>query len=140
MVLTSSWRDSPWRDTNSLPADTPRVLTALASLPSMAEVAETQLTAGRWCWNAPLWANPYLPHVRQDGARPRVENEHPDLVDCRELRTLGNLVRARAELVRDFTECGTPQGDSNERASRRANRDWRTFVMECLDPVDNEAR
>jgi hypothetical protein len=31
--------------------------------------------------------NPYLPYDRQDGARPGLDHEHPDLADCRELRT-----------------------------------------------------
>ncbi len=36
-------------------------------LPSLAvDVAETPLTPGTWCWNAPRWSHPFLPHDRQD--------------------------------------------------------------------------
>ncbi len=38
-----------------------------------------------------------LPHDRQEGDRAGLEHEHPDLMECMELRTLGNLV---AELGR----------------------------------------
>ncbi len=65
-------------------------------LPPLIDVGETPLTPVTWCWNAPLWGNPLLPHGRQEGDRAGLEHEHPDLMEYRELRTLGNLVRARA--------------------------------------------
>jgi hypothetical protein len=42
--------------------------------------------------------------------------------------------------MRTSIEGGTTQGESKERASRRANREWRAFVRECLDPVDKELK
>jgi hypothetical protein len=99
MLLTAR-RDSPWRGAQNLPADKARIVAALAHLPPLIDVGETPLTPGTWCWNAPLWGNLLLPHGRQEGDRAGLEHEHPDLMEYRELRTLGNLVRARAELGR----------------------------------------
>ncbi len=58
-------------------------------------VTETPLPPGGWSWNASLWGNLYLPYDGQDGARPGLEHEQTDQVECRELRALGNLARAR---------------------------------------------
>jgi hypothetical protein len=56
------------RGAQNLPADTTRVVTALAYLAPLVDVGETSLTPGTWCWNALLWRNPFLPHDLQEGA------------------------------------------------------------------------
>ncbi len=53
-----------------LPVDTARIVTALAYMPPLVDVAEDPLIPGTWCWNAPLWGNPLLPHDRQEGLEP----------------------------------------------------------------------
>jgi hypothetical protein len=106
MLLTAR-RDNPWQGVQNLPVDTARIVTALAHLPPLVDVGETPLAPGTWCWNAHQWGNPHLPHDRQEGDRGGLEHEHPDLMAYRELPTLGNLVRARAELGR-VTAGGTP--------------------------------
>jgi hypothetical protein len=68
-----------------------------------------------------LWETPFLPHDLQDGARAGLEHEHFDRMDCRDLLTLGNRFRVQAE-------------------ARRANLEWRAFVIECLDPLVAGAR
>ncbi len=85
-------------------------------------------------WNAPLWGNPLLPHGRQEGDRAGLEHEHPDLTEYRDLRTLGNLVRARAELGRVTAGWDAVPGEWTPREARRA------FVNECLDPVEGGDR
>ena len=139
MLLTAR-RDSPWRGGQNLPVDTARIVTALAYMPPLVDVAEDPLIPGTWCWNAPLWGNPLLPPDRQEGARAGLEHEHPDLMDCRQLRTLGNLVRARAEIRRVTAGWAASPVELTDRAARRANRDWRAFVIECLDPEEAAAR
>jgi hypothetical protein len=61
-------------------------------------------------------------------------------MDCKELRTFGNLVRTRAELRRVTAGLDAIPVGMTDRAARRANRDWRAFVIECLDPVEAGAR
>ncbi len=66
----------------------------------MVDVVERPLTSGSWRWNAPLQGDAFLPHHRQHGAPvvPDSKHVHPELVECRELRTLGDLVGAPAEI------------------------------------------
>ncbi len=73
--------------------------------------------------------NPFLPHDRREGARAGHEHEHRDLMECRELRTLGNLVRARAELGRVTAGWAAVLVGMTDRAARRAKRDWRALVI-----------
>jgi hypothetical protein len=101
---------------------------ALAHLPLLVDVGETPLTPGTWCWNAPLWGNPLLPYDRHKGVRAGLEHEHPDLMEYRELRTMGNLVRARAELGLVTVGWDTIPGEWTPREARKANQDWRAFV------------
>ncbi len=89
------------------------------------------LISRNWCWNAPLWGNPLLPHDRQEGARAGLEHEHPDLMDCRQLWTLGNLVRARTEIRRVTAGWAALPVELTNRAA---------FVIECLDPLEAAAR
>ncbi len=56
-------------------------------------------------------------------------------MEYRELRTLGNLVRARAELGRVTAGWDAVPGEWTPREARKATPDWRAFVSECLDPV-----
>ncbi len=67
-------------------------------------------------------------------------SEHSDLMECRELMTLGNLVRAPAEILRVTPGWAAVPVEMTDRAARRANRDWRAFVIECLDPVEGWRR
>ncbi len=62
----------------NLPADTARVVTAMA-YPYLLMDVEARLP-GNWCLNAPLCGNLSLPHDPQHGARPGLEHEHPALV------------------------------------------------------------
>ncbi len=57
-------------------------------------------------------------------------------MECMELRTLGNLVRARLELGKVTAGWDAAPEERTAREARRANRDWRAFVSECLDTVE----
>ncbi len=118
----------------NLPADTARIVTTLANLAPLVDAGETPLTPGTWCWNAPPWGYPFLPHDRQEGDRAGLEHEHPNLVECRGLRTLGNLVRAWAELGRVTAGWDAVPVEMTDRAACRANRDLRAFVLSVWTP------
>ncbi len=53
---------------------------------------------------------------------------------------MGNLVRARAELGWVTAGWDAVPGENTAREARNANRDWRAYVSECLDPVEGEDR
>ena len=118
-------------------------MTALAFLPPVTDIGEDPLVPGAWCWNAPLWGNPLLPQLREPGARPGLEARHPALRGCQALRTVGNAVRAVAEV-----QCVTDGWDEregaarplSERAVRNRSRAWRSFLAECLDPTGPRAK
>ena len=102
LCLFTSRPGIPWFGEGVLPPDLARIVTALAHLPPVEDVAEAPLVPGAWCWHLPLWGNPLLPetgpHVVGARERPGLEFRHPELVGCRALRTLGDALRARNAL------------------------------------------
>ena len=83
----------------SLPPDICRLVTSLGHLPPLVDVADDPLEPGAWCFNAPLWGNPFLPNAGPPGRRPGLEALHGPLTLCRRLLTVGDAVRIEDALV-----------------------------------------
>ena len=95
----------PWLGIQALPGDIHRMLTALAHLPRVEDVADTPLVPGAWCWNAPVWGNPLLRGEPSGTDRRGLEVRHPALFGCRELRVLGHVVMV-SEALKHFAADG----------------------------------
>ena len=149
LALLTMGVDPPWLGVHDLPEDIQRVVTALARLPPIQEVATEPLAAGAWCQNVPLWGNPLFPVVIEEGARPGLESRHPELLGCHRLRTIGDLSRA-LHAFRGFLakwevvgELDSPTTRGMRVARRRhpeLGADWKRLVVDQFGPDTPAAR
>ena len=77
-VFTTPAAGSAIPGASALPTDLHRILTALAHLAPVQDVAPHELQPGPWCCNAPLWGNPLLPNAAQAPAAAAADGEEED--------------------------------------------------------------
>jgi hypothetical protein len=70
-----------------LPSPLSRLLLAARALPPLVDVGSSALVPGPWCSSAAIWGNPL---IAQEGVG--LEHAFSDLVEIRELATLGDLL------------------------------------------------
>ena len=136
LTLLTAPADGPWLGTADLPADVRRVVSGLACLPPVSDVADEPLPPGAWCWAAPLWGNPYLPPPAT-AARPGLEHRHPALLACHGLRTLGDALEVAAALAAFAARWAPPAALEPPRAADPgdpAQAAWDDMVLALLEP------
>ena len=92
----------------SWPQPLRRLVEGFCALPPVRDVNATPLVPGDWCWDAPVWGNPFLCVGGAAGPRLGLEAEFPLLCVLGTVRTVGHVLLAESAVA----ECLSVHGVS----------------------------